>query len=58
MLWVCFEPEPKASAQAVLTALKAEIFQRLQATVRHARLQLNWEVEEHKLVHLYQELLQ
>jgi glycosyltransferase involved in cell wall biosynthesis len=57
-LGVLCEPTPEAIARAILMALESDTLDRLRANVRRARLELNWEIEERKLVNLYREVLQ
>lgn len=55
---ICHEPSnPRAIAQAIEQALRSESNQRLRIGVEQARAELNWELEERKLIALYQGLL-
>ncbi len=51
---LCNPKDPQEIALAIQTALKPENFSRLQANVKRAQQDLNWEAEERKLIALYE----
>ena len=53
----CDPTDPRSIADAILTALEPETHQRLAANAAKARLELNWDVEQRKLLDLYERLL-
>jgi glycosyltransferase involved in cell wall biosynthesis len=53
---LCDPTDPQSIADAIKTALEPDNLARLQANVARARLELNWEAEERKLVQMYETL--
>lgn len=55
---LCDPTDPRSVAQAIQQALEPDTLARLRANVLHVREDLNWEVEERKLVTLYEEIFE
>ncbi len=55
---MCDPTDPHSIADTILAALQPQTHQRLAENAAKARLELNWEVEEKRLIDLYERLLQ
>ena len=53
----CDPSDPKAIASHIQKMFAPDSYQNLKSTVEKARLDLNWEIEEQKLINIYQAVL-